>query len=313
MEIMWRAWMKENSGCTVKAFGALTKWAARVLIYVFGLLFHADGTVHSGWWLTLIVNNIINQILHRYAFFMWADENGIPSNEVTPFSNFANLVVLGDDSVTGVRYDLVAICNKYKCDCYSMLDYARIMSDTGLHVTLANKLPKLVDYQPPRFWVLLKRKFRYVNAEIGGQMEKIVVSRLDLTSIVRPLMVMDHVLTNPPFDHYRFSVDQLFKEMIAYSRARFDLAYQLLKSYDKSPFNGVADERTRVFKTSDEEYSLVLSWHLEPWVNGGMSKINRLRHRQQDDFLRLSELLSDDDRVPRYLTSYSCQNLDSQY
>jgi len=311
MALLWKTWMEQedHSEKARNAFAVLAAWAARTMIYVFGILFQNDGTVHSGWWLTLHVNNMINMIFHRYAFVSWAMELRIPYNEILPMENFLNLAVLGDDSWTGISNKLIAICDKYGVECYSMFDYARIMGRCGLHVTLANKMVKQVAYQKPADWVLLKRKFRYVDA--WGDYApgaKILVARLELTSIVRPLMVMDRNLSIPTFDYYTGTVDQVLKEMVLYSQERFQLSHDLMRTFDKPGWNAYrtdgGDENTfrlREWEHWLKDYHSNQQWLMNPWLNGehpGMDRVENLRHMYKEDFKRLEILLADDDRVP---------------
>lgn len=132
-----------------------------------GVFVSIFGSNPSGHPLTVILNNLVNSLYMRYAYYFLHD-----GEEVPPFDERVKLVCYGDDNTMSVHEDEKL---------FNHTSIAKVLEGVGVTYTMADKKSESIPFIPISQVSFLKREFRY-DENVGRY-----VAPLEIDSIAKSL------------------------------------------------------------------------------------------------------------------------------
>lgn len=172
--------------------------------YLFnGSLFSIDGSNPSGVPITILINGMINSLLHRIAWYrLWRENTYFRSPK--PFQSGVAFATVGDDSVGSTNYSW-----------FNMRNIQKVMADLNMPYTDGHKNPETVEFFPFSDIAFCKRTWRY-----DDRMKKFVAP-IALDSIMKSLhcymksrTIVDDIMVQ--------NLNGAFRELARHDRATFE-------------------------------------------------------------------------------------------
>lgn len=182
--------------------GALSDFVTPNVLFD-GDLYRFASMIVSGTPLTAQCNSAGNSIIVRYGYYTIKPENTIP------FKKNARLATYGDDNNLNVRKG---------CNWFNHTALQKVLADTGIQYTMANKTDESVPYITMDEMSFLKRKFKH-HKELGC-----IVAPIEEESILKKFHFLKKPTESPLSKEEQWGAysDSAFREALLHGRDYYE-------------------------------------------------------------------------------------------